>query len=227
MKYLLIHGFGTKVNYDLGFWKYPPTEDFDAWSKEIEFGNAKIFSWGIRQEKSWKNILNPMPYLDLYRREQSLAMNKYMIEELHKTMTETQPEIIVCHSMGSFLLENYCGLFDLPSSLQKIVFSQADIRKIPNIEKQLKNNPNLKLQNYYCGWDNALLSSFLINLSRPAGLYGLRITKGFEKQIQNIFYSLGNLHKNCHIDAINSPKFKKLIELDKTQKVSFNNNINY
>ena len=94
MQYLLIHGFGTKINYDLGFYKYPPAEDFLAWEKDIEFGNAKIFSWGIRQDKNWKNIGNAFQYLDLYKREKSLAQNKYMLIELDKVIKETQPEII-------------------------------------------------------------------------------------------------------------------------------------
>ena len=142
MKYLLIHGFGTKVNYDLGFFQYPPTEDFLAWKDLIKSGEAKIFSWGIRQSKTFKNVLNPLPYLQLYKAELKLANNKYMLEELNKTIVATQPEIIVCHSMGSYLLENYCGSFELPNSVTKIVFSQADIRAIPNIQKELEKNSN-------------------------------------------------------------------------------------
>ena len=114
MKFLLIHGFATKVNYDLGFWKYPPTTDFLAWGNAIFEGDAKIFSWGIKQDKNWKNILNVLQYWDLYKREKSLAANKYQLLELKKTIDETNPEIIVCHSMGAFLFENYCELYDLP-----------------------------------------------------------------------------------------------------------------
>jgi hypothetical protein len=215
MKYLLIHGFGTKVNYDLGFYKYPPTEDFLAWKEDIGLGNAKIFSWGIRQEKNWRNVLSPLPYLELYKREKSLVKNKYLLLELHKAIEETNPEIIVCHSMGCFLLENYCGLHNLPKSVQKIVFSQGDIVRIPNLEKQLGQNPKLKLENYYCGWDQALLTSVSVNLYKPAGLFGIRINKELGNQIQNIFWPLGNLHKNCHVDAINSIKFKEKVNLDK------------
>ena len=216
MQYLLIHGFGTKVNYDLAFYQYPPTEDFLAWESDIEFGNAKIFSWGIRQDKNWKNIANAAQYLELYRREKSLAQNKYMMLELDKAIKETQPEIIVCHSMGAFLLENYCETYELSGCVKKIVFSQADIRSIPNLEKQLELNPNLKLYNYYCGWDPALNTSLVLNLSRPAGLYGIKIKKEYENQIKNIFFPLGFSSTNLHIDAINSPKFKKLIDLDKS-----------
>jgi hypothetical protein len=212
MKYLLIHGFGTKVNYDLGFYKYPPNEDFLAWKEEIKEGRAKIFSWGITQSKNWKNVLNPLSYLELYKREKSLAKNKYMLLELNKVIKETNPEIIVCHSMGCYLLENYCGSYDLPKSLQKIVFSQGDIRKISNLEKQLESNPALKLQNYYCSWDQALISSVAVNLSRPAGLFGIRIKESLKNQIQNIFWPLGNLHKNCHVDAINNIEFKNSLK---------------
>ena len=216
MQYLLIHGFGTKINYDLGFYQYRPTEDFLAWEKDIEFGNAKIFSWGIRQDKNWKNIANVAQYLDLYIREKSLAQNKYMLIELDKVIKETQPEIIVCHSMGAFLLENYCSSFELPEYAKKIVFSQADIRSIPNLEKQLVLNQSLKLHNYYCGWDPALISSLAVNLSRPDGLYAIQIKKELMSRIKNIFYPLGLSGTNLHIDAINSPKFKKLIDLDKS-----------
>jgi hypothetical protein len=216
MKYLLIHGFGTKVNYDLGFWKYPPTEDFLAWEDEIKAGNAKIFSWGISQQKNWKNFGNPLSYLELYKREKSLAKNKYMLLELDKVIKETNPEIIVCHSMGAFLLENYCKDYELNQNLNKIVFSQADILRIPNIQNQLWKRDNLKLDNYYCSWDTALISSMVINKFRPAGLVGVRLDNEAENKIKNIFWSLRNLHKNCHIDAINNPKFKSKIELDKT-----------
>jgi hypothetical protein len=216
MKYLLIHGFGTKVDYDLGFWKYPPTEDFKAWEKDIESGEAAIFSWGIMQQQNWKNIANPLSYLQLYKREKSLAKNKYMLLELDKALKGANPEIIVCHSMGSSLLENYCQSFELDDNLKKIVFSQADAFKIPNIQNQLWKKENLKLDNYYCGWDPALISSSGVNLVRPAGLFGLRVEGEIRHKIKNIFWPLGNIHKNCHIDAINSSKFKSAIELDKT-----------
>jgi hypothetical protein len=213
MKYLLIHGFGTKVNYDLGVWKYPPTEDFLAWKDDIKSGNAKIFSWGILQSKSWKNIFNPIPYWELYKSEKSLANNKYMLLELDRVIKETNPKVIVCHSMGCYLLESYCGSFDLSKSVGKIVFSQGDVRCIPNIEQQLTKNTELKLENYFCGWDQALISSVIVNMTRPSGLFGLDIKQKFRNQIQNIFWSLGNLHKNCHVDGINNPKFKKQIEV--------------
>jgi hypothetical protein len=208
MKYLLIHGFGTKVNYDLGFWKYPPTEGFKAWAKDIDSGNARIFSWGIMQQQNWKNIVNPLSYLELYNREKSLAKNKYMLLELDKVIKENNPEIIICHSMGSVLLENYCQGFELNDNLKKIVFSQADIFKIPNIQNQLWGKNNIKLDNYHCGWDTALISSCGVNRVRPAGLFGLRVEDGLGDKIKNIFWPLGNIHKNCHTDAINSPEFK-------------------
>ncbi len=216
MQYLLIHGFGTKINYDLGFYQYPPTEDFLAWEKDTEFGNAKIFSWGIKQDKNWKNFANVAQYWELYNREKSLAANKYMLIELDKAIKETKPEIIVCHSMGAFLLENYCETYELPGCVKKIVFSQADIRTIPNLEKRLEKNCNLKLTNYYCGWDPALITSLALGWSRPAGLYGIKVKNELGSQIKNIFYPLGFSGTNLHIDAINSPKFKKLIDLDKS-----------
>ena len=84
METLLIHGFGTKVNYNTPFFKYPPNEDFKAWEKEIKEEKAKIFSWGINVEFGYKQIFNPLDYLSIYKREKSLAQNKYMLEKLHK-----------------------------------------------------------------------------------------------------------------------------------------------
>jgi hypothetical protein len=197
-KILIIHGYGSGANYSI-FKKYPKDLEFSGFKKIIDSHDVTFFRWFKETNFSFLQTLNPFTHLNLYISEKKDIYKKEVIEKLHTLLQNENPQIIVCHSMGSQLLKNYLDEFELPNSVKKILLVQADI---PHTTKFRTNS---EIKNVYCFWDPSLLCSLFINFYIPAGLIGLK------SATKNIFFPLLKL-PNLHLSSIKSTKILELID---------------
>jgi len=205
---VLIHGFGTQIEQ----WKFRKPLDekrgFLAFSEDIEQGKAVVFTWGIQQEFDFVEVINPLTFLDVYKKEKEMSESKKMLNELTNFLETYQPDTVVCHSMGAFLLWNVVDSGNLPPCVKTVILVQADVqtnRELPQHEKAVIEDGNRKWYNIYCQWDNALLSSFAVNQALPTGLVGAQ-----NKYITNIFYALEK-GPNFHEEILKQEKFRDLV----------------
>ena len=192
MKTLLIPGFGTKIKYSSN-----SNFGFSAYDKELKAGHTIIFNWGINKEI---NRINLPKYLDLYRSEKKLASDSKTLKKLQKLIADTKPSTIICHSMGCYLFACYLQKYQHPEAIEEIIFLSSDCTS-KDLEKVENTHP--KIHNYFCPWDNALISSIIVNHQHlPNGLYSSK-----NHHIQNHFWPLWipiNLH-----DSNKKDKFLK------------------
>ena len=199
MKSLLIHGYGTKINLTPSK-KY---SGFSAFQNEIDNNQACVFNWGIPTKFSKLDHINPFKHFQLYKSEKKLSKSSVVLTSLDKTISNTKPSTIICHSMGCYLFTQYLQNFQIPKSVTNIIFLSSDcnIKDIAQIK-----NPHPKIHNYFCPWDNALISSIIVNHQHlPIGLYPSK-----NNHIQNHFWPLWipiNLHDSNKKDIF----FKKKI----------------
>ena len=203
---LLIHGFGINIaspfQSPLG-----ETKGFDCFQDQIANQTAQTFEWSIATKYTFLQSMNPSCYLKTYREEQKKAESYAIHEQLNEMIIKEQPSTIVCHSMGAYLLLNYLEHFESTNSVKDIIFTQADISTNRNLHKlriydQLKRN-KIKITNYYCQWDPALLSSSIYNSSLRAGLKGIN-----EDIVCNKFFPL-NKHLSAHISPLMDEDFAR------------------
>lgn len=210
-KILLIHGFGTSVKNEImsltskGFLgKNLDYREFTAFNHLVKEGNALVFRWNDQfLATKIKDFTSIEKYIDLYRREKSKAVAESTQDSLRKMIDDNNPEIIVCHSMGCFLLLNYLEKNKLNKSVRKIFLVQGDFSRKHQIEnkdilKGIEEN-NLRIINVYCPWDTTLMVSPFVNrLTLPAGLSRMR-----NPYIVDVLFPLSN-NLNLHNSSIKS-----------------------
>jgi Serine hydrolase len=211
-RYLLIHGFGVGVQYSVFAKAHNDNCGFLAFDQMLRSGQAKAFNWRISKKFNILQTLNPLNSLQHYFQERSKSKQMQYHDQLDKIMKEYQPDTVVCHSMGCLFLLNFLERNTLSKSVTEIIFSQADIDKqhvIPlNLQALFEKN-EVNLINYYCFWDNALLSSSIVNFSIRSGQVGWW-PKNQNGKIANKFYPLypikGNF--NLHTSGIINDELK-------------------
>lgn len=230
-KIVIIHGYaeGVKTSIsnklNLNIWKnFDKDLDFKAFTASIESGEARIFFW--REILNVKLIvyLKVKTYTNLYRYEKEKAVSKEIQNKLSKFLEESSPEIIICHSIGCYLILNYIEKNDLIDTVKFIFLVQGDFDrkyKIENIDiKERIENKNLFIINCYCPWDQALLiSPFLNNLAILAGLLKTNNPLFIDK-----FFPLRKI-PNFHKSSMSDKKFYEFInnfaiELEKSAALS-------
>jgi len=202
-KTVLIHGFAVGLTTPIFRSGFGFKAGFSAWENQITTGEAVVFRWGInRQVKLWQ-ILNPFFLRDYYEAEKILAQTNETFERLKIFLEQEQPTIIVCHSLGSSLLNQYCQKFSLPISVQKIFLVQSDL----SIKDKL-NFPvdRLSVYNIFCPWDPTLLVSWLYNRVWRVGLDSVK-NKGLKNILFPLFRPL-----NLHTSSIRDPGLVELVE---------------
>jgi hypothetical protein len=210
-KILLIHGFGTGVRDEI-FWILSKSKEkqeleyneFKAFNHLINKGEASVFRWHDRFNASKiKDFLTIEKYIDLYKREKQKAVSPELQKKLYQTIEKENPEIIVCHSMGCYLLLNYLEKYTLNPSVKKIFLVQGDFDKKykiqnPDILNRIEKN-TLRIINVYCPWDTTLITSpFVNNFTWPAGLNRMR-----NPYIVDVLFPLGN-SLNLHNSSLKS-----------------------
>jgi hypothetical protein len=208
MQFLLIHGYGVGAQY-LSFHQAEGVNaGFGAFDKLITEGRVGVFRWDISKYFGYNTMFNPLNHLELYNQERAKAQSIEIHAKLTKTLLQTSPETIVCHSMGCHLLMSYLKLNILPDSVKTIVLIQADI---PNdtplskiVESQIRAK-KLKIINLYCPWDQALLTTLPLHFKLKAGLTGYK-----NPLVQNRSFPLYK-RSNLHTSSINDPDLVKLL----------------
>jgi hypothetical protein len=209
MKYLLIHGYGIGLQYS--FLKSAEGENagFGAFDDLIEAGEAKVFRWEMSRKLNFWETINVKTSIKQYNDEMLKIENQEVYDSLQKELTLTQPEAIVCHSAGGFLLLRYLTNHILPSSVKKIVFIQSNIPQdmvFPDYLQKKLQQKEIKLINLYCYWDQALWSLVIIGRQISIGLLGSNNT-----YVKNIFFPLYK-GVNLHTSSINDTKIFPFIE---------------
>lgn len=198
MKPLLIHGYATKLRASIFRAPLPDHAGFIAFQSAIKTGDADVFHWGIHRDLSFIESLNPFSYLKLYRDEEVLAHSPETQEKLFRYMEASQPEHIICHSMGCRLLLLTMNRFIVPSSVRSITFLQADIDSRP--PSYALRPTNYVLHHYFCPWDPSLLASSILHGSVRLGMRAWKTNS-----VENHFYPLlkpVNLHTSQLRDNI-------------------------
>jgi pimeloyl-ACP methyl ester carboxylesterase len=209
MKYFLIHGYGVGADY--GFWRKKLSKNcgFGAFDKLLLDRQATVFSWGIEKKFNGWQFFNPLAHIRLYLLEQAKACQKETLEKLKLSLEKAQPEIIVAHSMGTFLLLKFLGQNDIPKSVKTIVFVQSNVSYLYPIPKNLLDSldkNHLKLINLYCPWDTTLPFVLLTNGGIAAGLVGYKHSK-----IHNKVFPLYK-RLNLHTSSINDSDLIRYLE---------------
>jgi hypothetical protein len=200
---VLIHGFATGIDY---LWRPAFGEDagFSGFRELISRGEAKAFRWDIKERAGWRSF-NPFYSLRIYRRERALVEKQETHEALSYFLEREQPEIIVCHSMGCYLLLKYFEKNLLPTSVHTILFTQADVDPkefvLPQVYENAIRDKRLRFINSYCLWDPTLIISALVSASSRMGLRPL-----VSSLVESHFFPLLKLW-NLHTSAIRDSKF--------------------
>lgn len=200
---VLIHGFATGIDY---LWRpaFGVDAGFSAFADSIAKGETSVFRWDIKERAGWRS-LNPWYSFGIYRRECELAANSETHRSLERFLEHEKPEIIICHSMGCYLLLKYLGKYRLPTSVHTILFTQADVDSrtfaLPSSYEEAIRHKRLRLINSFCLWDPTLMLSLLLSGSSRAGLRPLA-----SPLVENVFYPLVKLW-NLHTSAIRDPGF--------------------
>ena len=115
---------------------------------------------------------------------------------LREFINHADATTIICHSLGCRLMIGAMNAHGIPESITKIIFLQGDV----SLSKSITNsavrdriiNGTLIIKNYFCPWDQSLLSSAIIHRTNRIGLTGWN-----EIGVKNVFYPLlkpMNLH---------------------------------
>jgi len=206
MKYFLIHGYGKSL--DIREDSIPDNLGFYIFDNEIRNQEAYVFKWAITDHRNFFSKINLFSQVNLYHKERDRISDLFWQQRLFDQMNLNKPEIIICHSMGCKFFINTIQKYKLIPSIKKVVFVLADISQEDNLNILLKKE--IDFINIYCFWDNALISSMIINLYKPIGLFGIK-----KNDDNNLFWKL-NYGVNLHQDIWRDDNFK--IRLDELIK---------
>jgi len=205
MKYFLIHGYGKSL--DIREKIIPKNLGFYIFDNELNNKDAYVFNWSIGNHRSFISKINIISQLKLYYKEKSKIEKSIYQKKLFEKINELKPEIMICHSMGCKFFLDTIKKYGLNKSIKQVIFVLADIPQ--NTDLTILSKGDLKFKNIYCWWDNALLSSMLLNRYKPIGLFGIPYHRKF-----NIFWRLNygiNLHQDIWRDNNFKIKLKKII----------------
>ena len=202
MQYILIHGYGTKVEYPKLFGlNLANPAGFGAFESMLRQKQAVLFEWFIPAGFTWLDFLNPYQHLNLYHQEQQKAYQSRTQQRLSQLILASRPQAIICHSMGSELLLAYLQHYRLPSSVKSIICIQSNLKSLAipgSIQKKIALG-KLRLVNFFCPWDQALWSLAMLKGYIPVGLFG-----SSSKYVENVLFPLYRTW-NLHTSSINDP----------------------
>lgn len=196
-KIVLLHGFAVHLTAPIVRPPFGPSASMSAFDHLVSTGEATVFPWGItRNVQPWQ-LMNPFLLHQLYRDEDTLTRSLKLQSDLQIFLVVEKPSVIVCHSMGCVLLQQYLEKFSLPSSVIAIVLIQSDLPETVSLRT------DISIYHLYCPWDPTLLLSSITNKHLRAGL-----CKSKHTGTKNILFPLITL-PNLHTSSIRG---KKLIE---------------
>jgi hypothetical protein len=198
---VLIHGYAQGLTN--GFRPIPEAGGMRAFTALLETGEAALFEWYNLYNHDWRQTFSYQENTSVYFDERKKARNPQTLRQLHEFLMEHEPEVIVCFSMGSYLLLNYIKRYSLPECVTNISFVQADVPidfKITDHEVlgRLKGG-HLVWQNFWCFWDPALSFSKYLHGKKRAGTGKVK-----NPLIKNRFFPLYR-NVNLHLSSIYDP----------------------
>ncbi len=174
IKTLLIHGYAAGLQTSVFPNSFGQHAGFRGLIDEIKQGSISLFQWGVMDAPTWRDLVNPIAYYRLYRNEESLAASQTTQHDLYQRMVDENPSTLIAHSLGCRLLLNTVNSLDLPPSVERIVFLQADFSRSECIEHagalDRLANQSLTLENYHCIWDPSLATSAILHRTPRAGM---------------------------------------------------------
>lgn len=195
-KAILVHGYAAGLEASVFRKPFGEHSGFVALNDEVQSGIAKSFRWSKNISLTIEQCVNPLQYFQLYRDEELLAESTKTHEALSHFIANEKPETIICHSLGCRLMIGAMNAHGIPKSISKIVFLQGDVSTSATITNRAVRdrtiNGTLVIENYFCPWDQSLLSSAMLHRQNRIGLMGWN-----ELGVENVFYPLlkpMNLH---------------------------------
>jgi hypothetical protein len=202
---ILVHGYGMALDLDEP--EIPDNGSFSAFDPEINAGKALPFVWAETMPRGAFTPYNASAQYTLYRREKASIFGSVLQHKLEDAIAESQPRVIIAHSLGCYLVRNLLVHCTIPESLTYVVFLQADIpRSVP-----IPHITGLDMVNFWCWWDTSLLSSVVVNQRIPIGLTG-----STDPYVRNVFVPIDK-HIRGHARLLANRAYKRRIyqEIDK------------
>jgi hypothetical protein len=210
---LLIHGSTVGVKYSVFRDDCMLDGKFSAYRDLLDTHQVMLFRWHHLQTKlTFWECLNPKTVAGVYLKEREYIQSTQAIEELHNILIKEKPQKIIAHSLGCEYLLRTINEYGLENSTTHIITLMSDAPEDfeltkPEVITRFKEN-KLHWFNYYCQWDQALISSWAVNKVKPAGLVGVQ-----SEYATNIFYPLKGKF-NLHTTIIEDPVLReKLLSL--------------
>ena len=195
-KAILIHGYAAGLEASIFRKPFGEHSGFIALDDEVKSGIAKSFRWSKDVSLTIAQCINPLKYFHLYRDEELLAESSITQSVLREFLDRADATTIICHSLGCRLMIGAMNAHGIPESITKIVFLQGDVSTSASIVNDAIRdriaNGTLVIENYFCPWDQSLLSSVILHRTNRIGLMGWN-----ETGVKNVFYPLlkpMNLH---------------------------------
>lgn len=195
-KTILIHGYAAGLKASMFRKPFGEHSGFIALDAEVESGSVKSFRWSKQVSLSLLQSANPLKYFQLYRDEEVLAESSATQSTLREFIDRTNASTIICHSLGCRLMIGAMNMHGIPESITKIVFLQGDVPTSASITnatiRDRISSGSLVIENYFCPWDQSLLTSAILHRANRIGLMGWN-----EIGVKNLFYPLlkpMNLH---------------------------------
>lgn len=196
IKTILIHGYAAGLHASAFRKPFGEHSGFIAFDDEVKSGIAKSFRWSKNISLTIGECANPFKYFQLYHDEELLAESSITRFMLREFIDHADATAIICHSLGCRLMIGAMNAHGIPESITKIIFLQGDVSTSASITNRTIRdritNKTLVIENYFCPWDQSLLSSAAIHRANRIGLLGWN-----ELGVTNIFYPLlkpMNLH---------------------------------
>lgn len=204
-KTVLIHGYAAGLEASVFRKPFGEHSGFVALDAEVKSGNAKSFRWSKNVSLTMLQSANPFEYFQLYRDEELLTESPIVQSALREFIERTDAKTIICHSLGCRLMIGTMNTYGIPESITKIIFLQGDApasASITNYEiRDRLVNKSLTIENYFCPWDQSLLTSAMLHRANRIGLSGWK-----EPGVTNVFYPLLK-PMNLHTSPMRDRKF--------------------
>jgi hypothetical protein len=178
-KIVLIHGNAVGIKFHNIRDRETKYGSFSIFKPLVDAGQAVLYGWHfVNEEFDLFQSLNPFEFRRQYFTEKKYCSSNQAWQKLDEFLNAEQPEKIVCHSMGCYLLLLTLNSQGLPTSVKSVYLAQGDFDrnfKITNstVLDRLASG-DLKIYNYYCPWDQMLALSVGVNGKAPGGLAGAK-----------------------------------------------------
>lgn len=187
---VFIHGYGTNVTSPV---QKPLGVDKGLHALRRE--EFVAFDWSLPYNLSLLHTIDPRTHRAIYEAERARTSDECVHGRLAEFLSLRRPEVIIAHSLGCELLRQHILTHELPDSVRRIVWMQADIESDAKVVMQ----EHVQIYTIFCPWDPAMIISSIFHGKIRAGLLGMR-----DARAKNVFLPatrLPNPHTSCLYDS--------------------------